>query len=252
MDGLKEQLMIRTGEGKNLNLSLPTTLREAVDPYFIAADRICRSVVPVSAVEGCLDPDPLPAGYPSSPILDCFNYYGRNIGGERFHNNHAAHTDSGTLTLVVCSDEPGLEVYDEKEKCWLAIEKIVHKFAKKNSRSNREFACVFWGDSVATLEKHVTISKNGKKLGNACLHRVAACGGKERVSVVYKQRSAPLKTFPRYQEDYLLAAVQYEATKKEDEERRVNWNSWGTMVAMSVSAAVLLGTLLYGRQRISL
>jgi len=198
--------MIRIGEGADLRL--PPSLRAAVDPCFYAFDRICRTVVPKVAVDSCLDPDPLPSGYPSSPILDCFYYYGKETGTDRFHNNHAAHTDSGTLTLVVCSDEPGLEIYDQKIQCWIPLERLIHDVAAKTFRDHREYACLFWGDSVATLEERCK-----EKLGTSCLHRVAAGEGSPRVSVVYKQRSAPLKTFCRYQEDYVLAFVQRKLRK---------------------------------------
>jgi len=201
------------------------------------------------ASQKCLDPDPLPSGYPSSAILDCFHYYGKETGTDRFHNNHAAHTDSGTLTLVVCSDEPGLEVYDEKEKCWVSVEKLVHQLAGIKKTKHTEFGCLFWGDSVESLEKSINL-----KLGKPCLHRVAACGGNPRLSVVFKQRSAPLKTFCRYQEDYVLAFVQLEVLKESKEplfHHTGNVKNYIRLelVALALSAIVLMGTVYY-RQKL--
>jgi len=240
VDGLKEQLMIRVGQG--VDLRLPESLRAAVDPCYHLFDRICRTVVPKTAVESCLDPDPLPKGYPSSAILDCFYYYGKEIGGDRFHNNHASHTDSGTLTLVVCSDEPALEVFDQKEQCWIAIEQQVHEMANNNGgKSHREFATLFWGDSVTTLEDRCK-----KSIGQPCFHRVASCNGKSRVSVVFKQRSAPLKTFCRYQEDYLLSAVQIEADEAKQILHNYNFpqkkleNFWRISAVVGITALTIV------------
>lgn len=91
----------------------------------------------------------------------------------------------------------GLEVFDSKLQVWFSIEKSIHEFAQQHSRSHRDFAILFWGDSVQYL--------NSPQLA-ASLHRVEKLqhGISERFSVVFKQRTNPLHTAPRYQEDYVL------------------------------------------------
>merc|ERR1711933_114112 len=54
--------------------------------------------------------------------------------------------------------------------------------------------------------------KEEKKL-KALFHRVADCEN-ERYSVVFKQRTAPLRTHCRYQEDYILASIQQKVDTK--------------------------------------
>lgn len=111
----------------------------------------------------------------------------------RYHNNHAAHTDSGLLTVVVTTDMPGLELVDQKEKKWIAIEQLIHKYVQQQSGctpfAHRRYAVVFWSDSIDYL-------LSGKDLRHrpvSCLHRVERCDT-GRYSVVFKQRTTPLKT----------------------------------------------------------
>jgi len=153
--------------------------------------------------------------YISSSIMDNFHYFNSfdkqknepQIGDtkvrkeEQFHNNHASHSDSGLMTAVVVTDEPGLEVFDQKLKCWIALEKIFHEYIQKENKeplSHRKYATIFWGDSHVYLQE--------KKL-HECMHRVATSKS-ERYSVVFKQRTSPTATAPRYQEDYELGVVQ--------------------------------------------
>ncbi|ETO21536.1 hypothetical protein RFI_15669 [Reticulomyxa filosa] len=143
--------------------------------------------------------------------MDMFHYYEPSHEKEaRFYNNHSAHTDSGLMTVVIVTDEPGLEVYDAKLKCWVAIESLTHqylaetKLSLQNPLYHRRFATVFWSDSVEYLNNVASRSNVTLK---PLLHRVSGCE-RERFSVVFKQRTAPLRTSCRYQEDYVLAKCQ--------------------------------------------
>jgi len=142
--------------------------------------------------------------YISSSIMDNFHYFNsihtttKVEDKEQFHNNHASHSDSGLMTAVVVTDEPGLEVFDQKLKCWIALEQVLHKYLKdQGPLAHRQYATIFWGDSHVYLKANL----------HECMHRVATSKG-ERYSVVFKQRTSPTATAPRYQEDYELALVQ--------------------------------------------
>jgi len=157
--------------------------------------------------------------YISSSIMDNFHYFNtfdkkveeeeqptnsKHLRKEeQFFNNHASHSDSGLMTAVVVTDEPGLEVFDQKEKCWIALERLIHEYVAKElpGTSHRKYATIFWGDSHVYLK--------GANLHES-MHRVASGKG-ERYSVVFKQRTSPTATAPRYQEDYELALVQLKA-----------------------------------------
>eukprot|EP00026_Physarum_polycephalum_P003733 Phypoly_transcript_03747.p1 GENE.Phypoly_transcript_03747~~Phypoly_transcript_03747.p1 ORF type:complete len:611 (+),score=151.66 Phypoly_transcript_03747:440-2272(+) len=150
----------------------------------------------------------VPDGFVSSSIMDNFHYYNtfdkpaqQENGGERFYNNHSAHTDSGLLTVVVTTDEPGLEVYDQQLKQWIALEHHLHQHVKTTRKNHREYATIFWADSVSYLKAPGL---------QPCLHRVGK-STKERYSVVFKQRTSTLTTPCRYQEDYVLADIQKKA-----------------------------------------
>jgi hypothetical protein len=167
-------------------------------------------------------------GYISSSIMDNFHYFNHASFGdnekkliedtkqnkairkeEQFFNNHASHSDSGLMTVVVVTDEPGLEVFDQQEKCWIALERLLHQYLKKVNKDqdkffHRRYATIFWGDS------HVYLKSN--KL-HECMHRVSSSKA-ERYSVVFKQRTSPSATAPRYQEDYELGMAQLKALDK--------------------------------------
>ncbi|KAH9259244.1 hypothetical protein BASA81_002287 [Batrachochytrium salamandrivorans] len=192
---LKSQFMMRLGGGGEL--PLPQPLERSGPSLFQELDLLCRTTangaanalgLPCYAVEEILDPWPLPSeDFVSSSILDNFHYQRlpATAGAERrYFNNHSAHTDSGLMTVVVCTDSPGLEVLDGELGVWFSIEQSIHEYAKQHNRSHREFAVLFWGDSVAYL--------NSNKLG-PCLHRVEKLqpGAGQRFSVVYKQRTNP-------------------------------------------------------------
>jgi hypothetical protein len=117
----------------------------------------------------------------------------------RYYNNHAAHTDSGLLTVVITTDVPGLELVDQKEKKWLAIERLVHTFVREANGTSlegdlghRRYAVVFWSDSLEYLVAGKRLPE-GWNMPRACLHRVEKCDS-GRYSVVFKQRTTPLKT----------------------------------------------------------
>jgi len=243
MSGLKEQFMMRLC-GENMALPTPGQYKQKDGKtkdlgivgmkLYEQLDLTCRGLahevvsklsLPKENVDKVLDPinvkggeptrDPedankcyskfVPPNYISSSIMDNFHYFNsfseEEDAHERFHNNHAAHTDSGLLTTVVVTDKPGLEVFDQDLDGWIAIEKYVHAYAKAKGVSHRRYCSLFWGDSVVYLKD---------KTMKPCLHRVGKCED-ERFSIVFKQRTSPLATAPRYQEDYELALVQMKA-----------------------------------------
>jgi len=250
IDGLKEQFMMRIGGVGQKELQYPTKeeINTTEDFGIVGSqlyeylDQMCREVArealeyvnaPTERLEEVLDPvhkigtipkrkghfvetEYVIPGFVSSSIMDNFYYYnkfdedknddGENEHGERFHNNHAAHSDSGLLTVVVVTDVPGLEVYDQCNKEWIAIEQLLHEYSSdENPLAHRRYATFFWSDSVTYLK-----FPEGVPPFEPCLHRVGRCEG-TRYSVVFKQRTTPLATAPRYQEDYELAVVQMSA-----------------------------------------
>jgi hypothetical protein len=121
------------------------------------------------------------------------------------------HTDSGLMTVVVCTDEPGLEVLDPLLGHWVAIERLIHAHCADKGLSHRHFACVFYSDSLDYLVKRLERPDKPRP----CFHRVQkTLGGAERCSIVFKQRTAPLATAARYQEDYYLATLQLASVRK--------------------------------------
>jgi len=230
--GLKEQFMMRLcGEGSDL--IFPNTGAGGID-FGIAGvqllenmDLACRKIARrcltflgenPDDVDDILDPvskigfpakrngrtctsNYVPKNYISSSIMDNFHYSAHSHEKtNQFRNNHSSHTDSGLLTMVIITDVPGLEVYDSVLERWVAIEQLVHESLAlaDGEKPHRKFAVLFWGDSVVYLR--------APKL-RPCLHRVANCKD-ERFSIVYKQRTAPLRTACRYQEDYILSQFQ--------------------------------------------
>jgi len=143
-------------------------------------------------------------GYVSSSMLDVFRY-GNTFSTEdksdqKFKNNHSSHSDSGILTIVPVADVPGLEVHDQLLDSWIALEKIIHVGVD----NYKNFGTIFWGDSFEYLTKtHV----------KACMHRVEK-SDKTRYSIVFKQRTKPTATAPRYQEDYDIAVMQQRSLNK--------------------------------------
>merc|ERR1712129_675633 len=78
----------------------------------------------------------------------------------------------------------------------------------KDSLCHRKYATFLWSDSVEYLNNAPTVDKGNDMVKlKPLFHRVADCKN-ERYSVVFKQRTAPLRTHCRYQEDYILASIQ--------------------------------------------
>lgn len=268
---LKTQFMMRL-QGHGGSLLMPQELQGAGPPLFQDMDALCRDLEgKVLAAKGMdkrvlshiLDPTPkspveaicvsdgnvvcssyLPDGFVSSSIMDNFHYCGEAASpleenkdqehAERFVNNHSSHTDSGLMTAVVTTDVPGLEVLDQSCNEWIAIEQHMHEFAKAQGVDHRSFAVFFWGDSVVHL---------GVEGATPSLHRVQRTD-KERFSVVFKQRTSPLTTPPRYQEDYDLIGIQNRALapmKEAAARRRLHLLLAGSMLAVA--------SLLPGRTR---
>jgi len=170
--------------------------------------------------------------YVGSCLLDVFHYdntFKHEDGSHgKFKNNHLSHSDSGILTLVPCADVPGLEVSDQSRGSdWIALEQLIHR-AHPNM-GHRQFATIFWGDSVEYLTK--TQAK-------ACMHRVAKSEA-ARHSIVFKQRTYPIATAPRYQEDYDLASIQLSAIDAVQGKRTHRMIMYGIIAAglLAVGAA---------------
>eukprot|EP01084_Bolivina_argentea_P191911 329568_1 len=171
----------------------------------------------------------MPNEYISSSIMDNFHYYAPSHDKhKKFYNNHACHTDSGLMTAVIITDEPGLELFDQKIQKWIQIEELMQTYLKENGLykenelCHRKYATFFWSDSVEYLNNAPFV--NGgiiKKKIKPLFHRVADCKN-ERYSVVFKQRTAPLRTHCRYQEDYILASIQ----QKVDTESKNAYTLW--------------------------
>jgi len=170
-------------------------------------------------------------GYISSSLLDVF-CYGNSFSVEdgssdKFHNNHSSHTDSGILTLVPVADVPGLEVEDQTLQAWLPLEKMVHE----SMGDHRRYGTIFWGDS------YIYLTKTQLK---PCLHRVAK-SDKVRYSIVFKMRTKPLATAPRYQEDYDLALLQLRSLHSVQGRK----NTQRVMAFTSLVAIALIGYNIY-------
>lgn len=105
-------------------------------------------------------------------------------------------------------------------------ETLLHRFLYDLSPSDRQkmlhrgYAIIFWSDSIEYLlaDKCLSSDASMQKKLVACLHRVQKCDA-GRFSVVFKQRTTPLKTACRYdsflgrlslsyQEDFPLAKRQ--------------------------------------------
>ncbi|XP_062514336.1 uncharacterized protein LOC134189953 [Corticium candelabrum] len=184
---------------------------DILDPLSSNHDRLETTVADDSK---CWTSYVLP-GYISSSLLDMFHYYNKfdreDGSNEKYKNNHLSHTDSGILTLVPCAAIPGLEgnesirfVAIQSISEWISLEKIIHDATSTEGAemfSREGFATVFWGDSCVYLT-----GENAQP----CLHRVAR-SDLERYSYVFKMRTQPEATAPRYQEDFDLAVLQRKA-----------------------------------------
>jgi isopenicillin N synthase-like dioxygenase len=80
------------------------------------------------------------------------------------------HTDTGILTLIICSDVPGLQVWDTKNDEWLEVEKIVNPMEDMFVVLGRKMQ-LFAQDQPSVLMP--------------CTHRVALPLNTERSSLLY-------------------------------------------------------------------
>lgn len=208
---------------ERLGLLLPQHVK-ILDPVYMTDKKVVRSSTDPSV---CVSEYVLPH-FISSSIMDNFHYYNSfhkeqkeraeetisETKNKRFYNNHASHTDSGLMTLVVVTDVPGLEVFDKKEQVWIALEDLLHEYIYTQQKSqdphaHRRYATIFWADSCIYLNEK---QDKGTSHIQATFHRVEK-SEKERYSVVFKQRTTPTTTPPRYQEDYEILNKQLDALK---------------------------------------
>ena len=99
--------------------------------------------------------------------------------------------------MVVCTDEPCLEIFDPLLEQWIAIEVLIHNMVKSRAHAkdntenaHRRYAVAFFSDSVVHIDPK-------KKRLQPVLHRVSGAE-EERISVVFKQRTTPFVSM-RYQ-----------------------------------------------------
>eukprot|EP01084_Bolivina_argentea_P081608 147768_1 len=143
-------------------------------------------------------------GYISTSILDCYHYF--SCKDNKY--GHDRHTDSGLVTFIPITDyNPSLQVFDQKENEWINIEQLVFEYCIKNDENECEYGVIMSGECVNPyINKHINSEENQL---HACQYRINN-GNKERFSVVYKQRTAPLRSHARYQEDFVLAKMHSE------------------------------------------
>jgi len=85
------------------------------------------------------------------------------------------HTDTGILTLILCSQESGLQVWDRKNGKWLEIEdELIKKF--KLSKDEHLVICIL-GEKIGMF--------TGSKQLSSTLHRVMVAPNVERYSMLY-------------------------------------------------------------------
>eukprot|EP00026_Physarum_polycephalum_P014858 Phypoly_transcript_15420.p1 GENE.Phypoly_transcript_15420~~Phypoly_transcript_15420.p1 ORF type:complete len:280 (+),score=60.65 Phypoly_transcript_15420:40-879(+) len=87
-----------------------------------------------------------------------------------------AHTDTGILTLILCSQVPGLQVWDKKTNTWLEVEKhlITHN---KTKNPKKHLALCIMGEKIGTFTSSRALTPT--------LHRVMVENGIERSSLLY-------------------------------------------------------------------
>ena len=172
-------------------------LNEILDPINIINGNISRNK------DHCFGEYTL-NGYISSSVLDCYHYFGDSDSNKYGHD---VHTDSGLLTLIPMTfNNPSLQIFDQKEEEWINIEQLLLEYCNKNDKS-KEYGVVLLGESVEPyINKHINNLENMLK---PSFYRIDN-GAEERFSVVYKQRTAPLRSHARYQEDFFLAKLHSE------------------------------------------
>lgn len=208
---LKEYFQVRASGSGIDGIAFPSKeFAEAVLQVYGDFDEIGRKVfplllartdVPQSDISKMIDPRPessmgkiiveysdssttsnlVPTNYISSSNVDLFHYYNDPSTEAKWPMNHSSHTDSGILSFIPCSDEPGLDFYDQKLNCWLAIEDLIHRSAPGKYQ---EYGIVMVSDSIEQISK--------KQIA-AGLHRVSR-GVRPRDSIVFKMRGRPACT----------------------------------------------------------
>jgi len=147
--------------------------------------------------------DFLPDNYVSSSNVDVFIYNNLDKFNDKWSSNHPAHVDSGILSLIPCSDLPGLEFLDQKLNAWIAVEELIKNNIKADE-SHYQYVVIMVGECL-NLESN-------KRIG-AGMHRVRRIPeyNGSRYSIVYKMRGRPAVTGPRYQQDYAIIDIQSKA-----------------------------------------
>ena len=210
-------------------------------------------------------------GYISSSVLDCYHYFGitqnnnnKDKSDDGYKYGHNVHNDSGLITLIPMTfNNPSLQVFDQKEDEWINIEKLLIEYCNNNDK-DKQYGIVILGESVNPyINKHINNLNNTLK---PCFYRIDN-GKDDRFSVVYKQRTAPLRSHARYQEDFFLAKLHSEIDvdsvharlmkgKQDKSKDYINYKYYEytnydkTKIGLFVGCAVVLGFYLLKRQRI--
>lgn len=86
------------------------------------------------------------------------------------------HTDTGLLTLIMCSSVPGLQIWDRKNQKWSEAEReVIRKY--KSANPLRPLAFCIMGEKITTFTDSKVLSPT--------LHRVMVENGVERSSLLY-------------------------------------------------------------------
>jgi len=229
---LKEYYQVRAG-GKGSKLPYPSDGEidfglEALRSYYLfdelgrsCLDKLTKELkLDKKRMDLLLDPPPpqthqvvregnyvwadfLPDYYVSSSNVDVFIYPNLDKYNDNWSSNHPAHVDSGILSLIPCSDLPGLEFQDQKLNAWIAVEELIQNNVKE-PESYRQYVVIMVGECL-NLESN-------KRIG-AGMHRVRRIPESKgpRYSIVYKMRARPVITGPRYQQDYAIIDIQSKA-----------------------------------------
>lgn len=230
--GLKERYQLRAWGPDGPALPTPSLLLRHGLVLAARLDTLSRQLCAEAAgaaegVAALLDPlaaaGTLPAHYVSSSALESLHYWGAGSSSDLravalSDDSTAPTTDASLVTVVVCSDTPGLEVYDAVLGGWVQVERLLHEYCaqhstplKGNALSHRRFAVVLFGDAV----HHLRAGARG------CPHRLGAAESmKARYAVHYKCCVAPLATQVA-PDTHALAMTQYEAGRA----LRPDWKS---------------------------
>lgn len=136
--GLKEYLKLKARYGRP-DKAVPFPSDAAFQPAFEGALRVFSDTA-WAAMRALIAAEPggLPTGFPrshrysledlrrgveNSSGLACINYFARHDppGSEYFSSK--PHRDSGTVTIILATEVPGLEVFDVPSASWIAVER---------------------------------------------------------------------------------------------------------------------------------